>query len=338
MPSSYDLASSLLHEVSGPFFLRPTSCSLQFLIADDSVPTSTRNEHDIVMGIAGSIAEGLLPIAGQVLGGLTGGGSGGSSNNASSGPAPASLLAKAPAASTATGGNAVSKNLATVHTPQTGQAGAHPAGGQPSFETLAQHFPSDIQAMEHASQSGTVTAEEWQAFETFLYSLVTSAHPGNDQSASTALNALHQSLQNAQQGQFDAQTATSTAGKFLQGHIGLGVLAFLEMIDQGHGGLDFSADPEVEQALKSGVQVLSQAPEDFEQYEDHEQGQGGAGGHEQHGSGQGEEGEEQYGQGEEGEEQYGQEEGGEGQYGQGEEGEEPNGQEGEEEGQGGYAQ
>ncbi|KIV87350.1 hypothetical protein PV11_02902 [Exophiala sideris] len=301
------------------------------------------------MGIAGSVAEGLLPIAGQVLGGLTGGG--GSANNASSGPAPASLLAKAPAASTASGGNAVSKNLATVHTPQTGQAnlttphppqtgqaGAHPATGQPSFETLAQHFPSDIQAMEHASQSGTVTAEEWQAFETFLYSLVTSAHPGNDQSASTALNALHQSLQNAQQGQFDAQTATSAAGKFLQGHIGLGVLAFLEMIDQGHGGLDFSADPEVEQALKSGVQVLSQAPEDFEQYEDHEQGQGGAGGHEQHGAGQGEEGEEQYGQGEEGEEQYGQEEGGEGQYGQGEEGEEPYGQEGEEEGQGGHAQ
>ncbi|KAI1610845.1 hypothetical protein EDD36DRAFT_305037 [Exophiala viscosa] len=296
------------------------------------------------IGIAGKV----IPKVADALPGIIGGGtpappspttgSAADVNNAAAAPAAVSLLAKAPAASAPHGGNATSTNPAIAQTAQAGQAGAHPATSQPSFETLSQHFPSDIQAMEHASQSGTVTAEEWQAFETFLYSLVTSAHPGNDQSASTALNALHQSLQNAQQDRFDEQTATSAAGKFLQAHVGLGVLAFLELVDQGQGGLDFSADPQVEQALKSGVQVLAQAPEEFEQYEEQEQGQGGAGEHEQDGAGQGEEGEEQYGQGEEGEEQYGQGEEDEEQYGQGEEGEGAYGLEGEEDEQGGYGQ
>ena len=154
-----------------------------------------------------------------------------------------------------------------------GEMATHPP---PDIGTLSQHFRNDIGAMDHASQSGTVSAEEWQAFYTFLYRLATTAHDaGSDTAITNALHTLQDALQGTEYDDFDAQAAISAASKFLSTHTGLSVLAFLAEIHNGTSNLDLSADPEVEQALRSGVQSLGSAEEDFEQFEGND-GTGGA--------------------------------------------------------------
>lgn len=148
------------------------------------------------------------------------------------------------------------------------------SGGGRNWSGLSTHFAEDVEAMDHASQQGTVSPDEWHSFYTCLYRLVTTVHdPGHDQGLTSAIHDLTQALHGTENDEFASEDAINAAHKFLQGHIGLHILAFLSIIDEDTG-LDFSADPEVEETLKTGNEILSQAEDQLEEQNDgHDHGQ-----------------------------------------------------------------
>jgi hypothetical protein len=204
------------------------------------------------MGAALSIGSKILPLASNAIPILGQFGGGGAQSFAAGGPA--SFLAKTPDASR--------------------EASIDAEGGGQDINALSLHFAEDIQAMDQASQQGTVSPEEWHSFYTCLYRLVTTVHdPGHDQGITSAIHALTEALHGTEYDEFTSEDAINAAHKFIQGHIGLHILVFLSLIDEGTE-LDFSADPEVEETLRTGTQLLSQAEDQLEDYEgDHENGQ-----------------------------------------------------------------